>query len=36
MEGAARSGRLAAQAILPGATMLTADLPASGLMRWLL
>jgi zeta-carotene desaturase len=36
MEGAARSGRLAAQAILPAATFLTPDVPASGLMRWLL
>jgi zeta-carotene desaturase len=35
MEGAARSGRLAAQAILPGSSSLTPDLPASGLMRWL-
>ena len=36
MEGAARSGRLAAQAIMPGQVFLSTDLPASGLMRWLL
>jgi len=36
MEGAARSGRLAAEAILPHQTFLAADLPATGLMRWLL
>jgi zeta-carotene desaturase len=35
MEGAARSGRLAAQAIAPGSTFITPDLPATGLMRWL-
>jgi zeta-carotene desaturase len=35
MEGAARSGRLAAQAIVPGSIFLTPDLPATGLMRWL-
>jgi hypothetical protein len=35
MEGAARSGRLAAEAIVPGSTFLTPDLPATGLMRWL-
>jgi zeta-carotene desaturase len=35
MEGAARSGRLAAQAMAPGGTFLTPDLPANGLMRWL-
>ena len=36
MEGAARSGRLAAEAIVAGSTFLTRDLPATGLMRWLL
>ena len=36
MEGAARSGRLAAEAIVPGSTFLTPDLPATGLMRWLI
>jgi zeta-carotene desaturase len=36
MEGAARSGRLAAQAIAPGSLFLSPDLPAGGLMRWLL
>ena len=36
MEGAARSGRLAAEAIVGNGGFLTADLPASGLMRWLL
>ena len=35
MEGAARSGRLAAEAVAPGLTFLTPDLPATGLMRWL-
>jgi zeta-carotene desaturase len=35
MEGAARSGRLAAEAIVPGSTFLSPDLPATGLMRWL-
>jgi hypothetical protein len=39
MEGAVRSGRLAAEAIAlragRPANFLTADLPASGLMRWL-
>lgn len=39
MEGAVRSGRLAAEALLAAAgtprELLTADLPASGLMRWL-
>jgi squalene-associated FAD-dependent desaturase len=36
MEGAVRSGRLAAEAIVPGSTFLTPDLPATGLMRWLI
>jgi zeta-carotene desaturase len=36
MEGAARSGRLAAEAVLPGRKFITPDLPASGLMRWLI
>jgi zeta-carotene desaturase len=35
MEGAARSGRLAAEAIAPGSKFLTPDLPATGLMGWL-